>query len=127
MPTAVKLCPVCNYVLCDLRTTFLSVLQGNAEDEQLEIELTSGFERLLTHGLANFHKLHSKSTPQGLTCLRQVQGAAVAGSPSICCSDIVFALAENPPGGLTAAALDAQLRRNHLGSDAASDASFVIV
>lgn len=49
------------------------------------------------------------------------------GSPDISCADIVFALSANPAGGLNARVLNAQWRKMHLGSDADSEASFVML
>ena len=102
------------------------------DEDPLELELEDAYQRLMTHGIATFHKLQSQSDAQGNTFVsrpRLKPSSSIVGSkhPQISCSDICFAINQDSPGGLTAEALYRYWKRMHYGTDADSEMSYVMV
>lgn len=92
----------------------------------MELEPEGPFQRLMTHGLAAFHGLRSTTSMSGAMQLARWAGTAAGGAPPISCADVVFALEANP-ASLTPGMLDAEWRRNRYGTDADSEASYILV
>lgn len=102
------------------------------EEDPLELELEDAYQRLMTHGIATFHKLQSQSDAQGNTLVSRPHSKLSSGGirskhPQISCSDICFAISQDSPGGLTAEALYKYWKRMHYGTDADSEMSYIMV
>lgn len=100
------------------------------QPQELELDLESGFHRLLAHGLAQYHGLRSTSASRG-TAQRVVvlhrpaqpdPPAPGGGAPAAltealpCCADFLLALGGAPQHGLCAAVLADALRAHGCGA-----------
>ena len=100
----------------------------------MELELEDAYQRLMTHGIATFHKLQSHSDATGNTFVSwpRLKSSSSSSSgkskhPLISCSDICFAISQDAPGGLTAETLYTYWKRMHYGTDADSEMSYIMV
>lgn len=110
-------------------TTLQDTLQDEGGPPVLELDLEDAYQRLLTHGIATYYKLQSRTDATGRTLLESTGRGSQsnASTQQITCADICFAISQDNPGGLTAQALYGYWKRLHYGTDADSEASYVIL